>query len=36
LKDELAKASSPQNKLFSDDFLSKQRSNNGNEGIYNI
>ncbi|KAK1647541.1 hypothetical protein QYE76_065346 [Lolium multiflorum] len=33
LKDELAKASSPQNKLSLDDLLSKQRSNNGKEGL---
>ncbi|KAK1664164.1 hypothetical protein QYE76_052323 [Lolium multiflorum] len=33
LKDELAKASSPQSKLSLDDLLSKQRSNNGKEGI---
>ncbi|KAK1616241.1 hypothetical protein QYE76_021758 [Lolium multiflorum] len=33
LKDELAKASSPQSKLFLDDLLSKQRSNNGKEGL---
>ncbi|KAK1605255.1 hypothetical protein QYE76_028928 [Lolium multiflorum] len=33
LKDELAKASSPQSKLSLDDLLSKQRSNNGKEGL---
>ncbi|KAK1669689.1 hypothetical protein QYE76_057848 [Lolium multiflorum] len=33
IKDELAKASSPQSKLSLDDLLSKQRSNNGKEGI---
>ncbi|KAK1665410.1 hypothetical protein QYE76_053569 [Lolium multiflorum] len=33
LKDELAKASSPQGKLSLDDLLSKQRSNNRKEGI---
>ncbi|KAK1616634.1 hypothetical protein QYE76_022151 [Lolium multiflorum] len=33
LKDELAKASSPQSKLSLDDLLSKQSSNNGKEGI---
>ncbi|KAK1680147.1 hypothetical protein QYE76_040995 [Lolium multiflorum] len=33
LKDELAKASSPQSKLSLDDLLSKKRSNNGKEGI---
>ncbi|KAK1667120.1 hypothetical protein QYE76_055279 [Lolium multiflorum] len=33
LKDELAKASSPQSKLLLDDLLSKQRSNNGKEGL---
>ncbi|KAK1632593.1 hypothetical protein QYE76_006908 [Lolium multiflorum] len=33
LKDELAKASSPQSKLSLDDLLSKQRSNNGREGL---
>ncbi|KAM0887545.1 hypothetical protein ACQ4PT_028956 [Festuca glaucescens] len=33
LKDELAKSSSPQNKQYLDDLLSKQRSNNGKEGI---
>ncbi|KAK1695261.1 hypothetical protein QYE76_011958 [Lolium multiflorum] len=33
LKDELAKASSSQSKLSLDDLLSKQRSNNGKEGI---
>ncbi|KAK1662048.1 hypothetical protein QYE76_050207 [Lolium multiflorum] len=33
LKDELAKASSPQSKLSLDDLLSKQRSNNGKESI---
>ncbi|KAK1607255.1 hypothetical protein QYE76_030928 [Lolium multiflorum] len=33
LKDELAKASSPQSKLSLDDILSKQRSNNGKEGL---
>ncbi|KAK1612328.1 hypothetical protein QYE76_036001, partial [Lolium multiflorum] len=32
-KDELAKASSPQSKLSLDDLLSKQRSNNGKEGL---
>ncbi|KAK1602590.1 hypothetical protein QYE76_016859, partial [Lolium multiflorum] len=31
--DELAKASSPQSKLSLDDLLSKQRSNNGKEGL---
>ncbi|KAK1685307.1 hypothetical protein QYE76_046155 [Lolium multiflorum] len=31
LKDELTKASSPQNKLYLDDLLSSQRSNNGKE-----
>ncbi|KAK1667425.1 hypothetical protein QYE76_055584 [Lolium multiflorum] len=33
LKDELAKASSPQSKLSLDDLLSKQRSNDGKEGL---
>ncbi len=33
LKDELAKSSSPQSKLSLDDLLSKQRSNNGKEGL---
>ncbi|KAK1698575.1 hypothetical protein QYE76_015272 [Lolium multiflorum] len=33
LKDELAKASSPQSKLSLNDLLSKQRSNNGKEGL---
>ncbi|KAK1660553.1 hypothetical protein QYE76_048712 [Lolium multiflorum] len=33
LKDELAKASSPQSKLSLDDLFSKQRSNNGKEGL---
>ncbi|KAK1618350.1 hypothetical protein QYE76_023867 [Lolium multiflorum] len=33
LKDELAKASSPQSKLSLDDLLSKQISNNGKEGL---
>ncbi|KAK1646908.1 hypothetical protein QYE76_064713 [Lolium multiflorum] len=33
LEDELAKASSPQSKLSLDDLLSKQRSNNGKEGL---
>ncbi|KAK1615908.1 hypothetical protein QYE76_021425 [Lolium multiflorum] len=32
-EDELAKSSSPQSKLSLDDLLSKQRSNNGKEGI---
>jgi myosin heavy subunit len=33
LKDELARTSSPQSKLSLDDLLSKQRSNNGKEGL---
>jgi hypothetical protein len=37
LKDELANASSPQSKFSLDDLLSKQRSNNGKEGLgYNV
>ena len=33
LKDELAKSSSPQSKLSLNELLSKQRSNNGKEGL---